>query len=354
MRATGPTTLRRTLFATLSPSARFSDLVSLGMLPARSGTLVKNGTVYAFGRGVPLQSITDRYHNQVTIVRNANLSPTCSNPGTLIASYINGTSTGRYVDLCYDDTHNTAGISKAVDNSGPAVNYTYDTSKRLTKVTYTSYNANASTSYYFGTGAHLGDVNQITTQVSSTSTDTVFVSYDTSNRLNQLSNVYNFTPALSYTYTTTGSPAHISQVTVTLPGGSLQPGALSKRTLNFDAAGYLTSDTRGIKSGSTSETTTYTRGGTNRYGAATELVTQITDSLTPTARTTSFTYDGNNSNITYGDVTNVAFTALLAGSQQTATTSYGYGNYHEVNSITDPLNHTSNITIDRRECYRFR
>ena len=75
-------------------------------------------------------------------------------------------------------------------------------------------------------------------------------------------------------------------------------------------------------------------------------MTQITDSLTPTARTTSFTYDGNNSNITYGDVTNVAFTALLAGSQQTATTSYGYGNYHEVNSITDPLNHTSNITID--------
>jgi YD repeat-containing protein len=122
---------------------------------------------------------------------------------------------------------------------------------------------------------------------------------------------------------------------VTIPQGSTH----IQRSLDFDANGYLTADTRAF--GSTNpaaEKTTYSR------DSATELVISITD---PLLRVTNFIYDGNNSNITLANLTRVT---EAAGTMQASPTNITWqtspGFYDEISSITDPLNHTWTFGID--------
>jgi YD repeat-containing protein len=85
----------------------------------------KDGTVYSFGKGAPLQKIADRYSNSVTVSRHASSLSGCTNPGTRIESFIAGVSTGRYVNICYDSSQDSNRVTKVVDNSSREVDYTY-------------------------------------------------------------------------------------------------------------------------------------------------------------------------------------------------------------------------------------
>jgi len=266
----------------------------------------KDGTVYAFPYSGKLQSITDRYNNSIVVTRNASLSQ-CTNPGTKIDSLINGNSTGRYVALCYDGTASWT-ITKAVDSSATyKVVYGYDsTGTLLTSVTNEKYNGNPQASY----GWTNGRITAISSYLSSTSYDTVHMTYDSNGRLTQIwENTSSGTSAVTYNYTTDAN-GKITAVTADLPDSS-------HRKLQFDTNHYLTSDTRA--NGSTNppaETTTYTR------DAATELVTSITEPVTNTvSRTTNFVYDGNNSNITLANLTKVT---EAAGSPVAAITNIAW------------------------------
>jgi YD repeat-containing protein len=83
----------------------------------------KDGTVYTFGLAAPLQSVRDRYNNQVTLNRGGSQSGDISS----ISS-----SNNRSITLTYNASHE---ITRAVDQAGRTVQYGYDTSGRLSTVT---------------------------------------------------------------------------------------------------------------------------------------------------------------------------------------------------------------------------
>jgi YD repeat-containing protein len=228
----------------------------------------KDGTVYALAKGALLQSINDRYGNSITVSRG--------HPTTITSS------SGRFVTLNYNTN---ALIASAIDNTNREVDYTYDAYKRLASVTYTTYSQFATTTYgYFGGPNDLGDLGLIVVNVNHTTntSDQFDINYDSNHRVSRVANNPFFSPTLTYTYTV--SNGHVTQCTVNMPSGSSQPGALSKRILGFDSAGYLVSDTRGVLSGNAGETTTFTRNANvviNGGNVNPELITSITDSLTP-------------------------------------------------------------------------
>ena len=283
----------------------------------------KDKTVYSFGEDAPLVSITDPHQNEITISRNTTppAGTGCTNPGIYIASYAAGVSTGRWVFLCKDSTRFPAGISEAVDNSGRSVTYTYSAggTDQLIGASYPSYSSTAEVGFVYGTGSHKGDISSITGF--DVGLDTI--TYDSSNRLHQLGlgNVF------TYTYGTAIDPSngetYIQTVTAQMPTGS--PAKGSQRLLTFDPNGYLIQDERD-SNGSSPETTTYNRD-------SDELITSIVD---PLDRTTAFTYDGNNDDITLGNLTSVV---EAYGTSQAAETQYSYDpNFNEVDQIVDPSN----------------
>jgi YD repeat-containing protein len=84
---------------------------------------LKDGTVYVFPEFASLQSIRDRYGNQITITRSGGSSGNI----TQITS-----PKGRWMQFTYDSSNR---ITQAKDNAGRTVNYTYDAGGRLWKVT---------------------------------------------------------------------------------------------------------------------------------------------------------------------------------------------------------------------------
>ncbi len=291
----------------------------------------KDGTVYAFGQHLPLVSITDRYNNSVIITRNTTVAP-CTNPGTQIQAKVHGTLSGRSVALCYDGT-SSSHISGVFDNSGGTgsreIDYTYS-SGTLTTVKYKTYNTAAVTSYQYLSGT--GNVSSITTNINSTTSDTIYMSYGTGGRLSQIYHDPVSLAGPSYSYTTDAN-GNIINVLVSLPDNT-------QRSLDFDANGYLTADTRAYGSAK-AEKTTYTR------DAATELVKSITENAgRALSRVTNFVYDGGGA-ITLANLTRVT---EAAGSPVVAITNIAWQSspdfYDEISSITDPLNHSWTFGID--------
>ena len=75
----------------------------------------KDGTVYVFGDVAPLQSIRDRYSNQITITR------TNGQLGNI--TRITTSPSGRWMDFTYGAGNR---ITQVKDNAGRTVNYEYD------------------------------------------------------------------------------------------------------------------------------------------------------------------------------------------------------------------------------------
>jgi YD repeat-containing protein len=84
---------------------------------------MKDGLIYEFALGGPLQAIRDRFGNVITISRLVNKF---GNIGKFTAPH------GRFIEFTYDTSDR---ITQAKDNLGRTVTYTYDASGRLWKVT---------------------------------------------------------------------------------------------------------------------------------------------------------------------------------------------------------------------------
>jgi YD repeat-containing protein len=113
---------------TSTPTIFYKSRVKYNRPRAAWELTFKDGTVYVFGSGVPLQAIQDRNGNRVTILRtDANGNPSQKGNITHIRS-----PNGRWIAFTYDARNR---VTQAVDNMGRVVTYTYDGNGRLSQVT---------------------------------------------------------------------------------------------------------------------------------------------------------------------------------------------------------------------------
>jgi RHS repeat-associated protein len=284
-------------------------------LPGWDMTL-KDHSIYKFGLGAPMQSVTDRNGNSVTLTRSGGQS------GNI--TQIND-SNGRYVDLYYNDSHNPNQITEAVDNSGRTIFYSYDLYQRLTDV-FVGSNSNAQQEYaYVNNGNQLGNI-QTTSLLESVTSGTAnyvatTVSYVSQGGHNFLGTTSAGDIIFGYSYTTNGSL--ITSVNITDPLNNV-------RNVQFNSAGYITSDTRASGT-AIAETTTYTRDPTSGF------ITAVTDQL------------GRETCLAYDSLENVRSVTQLCGGwngENQVTTSYTYGACSQVASFTDADNVTVSGTFD--------
>jgi hypothetical protein len=110
----------------------------------------KDGTVYTFGYGAPLQSIRDRYGNQVSVTRAGGQT------GNIIQ--IMASPSGRYIAFHYDAYNH---VSYVQDNMGRTVSYVVNpTTNQLTSVS--DANGNPTTLGYSTTAGLTQDITKIT------------------------------------------------------------------------------------------------------------------------------------------------------------------------------------------------
>jgi len=325
----------------------------------------KDGMIYSFGLGAPLQSIHDQYENSVTITHdNGQIGRITS-----VAA-----SNRRYLEFSYNDTVNNPNeVTDAVTNnpgSGeatPSVHYTYsqDGTHQLLNVTYGNLDPKAQTSYGYGSGIGLGDITTLTVNVKyhtdgSIGQNITTIGYETfGTAWKRLKTVVSTTPSLSpadtgYTYnygstiTTSGAPnsaaVTATSVTVTLPD-------TSKKVFDFDDLGNSTGVTLAYNS-SIAQTFAYGR------RAGDYLLTEIDDPfpvpLSPygsgtAARKTNFGYDS------LGNVTTVTQTpgpgsAGLSNPTAGVTTTYNFDTSETgcnfLTSVQEPLGQTTSFGYD--------
>jgi RHS repeat-associated protein len=280
-----------------------------------SGYLVlttKDGTHYKFNAadGRYLREIVNRNGQALEVVAQVGQTGENYPIATLISP------NGRWVKIQYaaSDPYNypqgSSQIAQITDSSGRTLTYAYDTSGRLTQATY----PDGGTEEYTYDGAS----NRILTVKLPNGQTKVTNVYDTNGRVTQQTladgGVYHFA------YTLNGSGT-VTTTTVTDPNSNV-------RIVNFNAAGYVISQT--LASGSAiQQATTFQRDPTSNF------VVSKTDALN---RTTNYVYDS------MGNVTSVT---ALAGTANAVTVGYSYtSTFNQLASVTDPLNHTTTLGYD--------
>lgn len=281
----------------------------------------KDGTVYSFGQGAPLQKIKDRYGNQLTITHSSGQTGRI----TRVAS-----SNGRYVNFAYADSGNPNDITSATDSAGRTVSYSYTIYHKLQQVTMTSLDpVNAWTKYEWNTSPNQGDIKTIKPNINTTaiSPNINFLTYDAQGRFKSISSSIP-SSGYVYVYTKDGTNTYIAQCDVTLPDNSV-------RTLLFNSAGYITSDQRA--SGDVlEEDTTYVRNPTNN------LITSVTEPLDAThTRQTTYAYDPLGS----GSVSGVTHTPG-PGTLSSSVINYTYEASYD--PVTSPSTFARLKTIDEQ------
>jgi YD repeat-containing protein len=264
---------------------------------------LKDGTLYVFGDGRPLQWMRDRHGNTIHFT----WSTISFGQGT--GNLLKLTSTnGRYIEFTYDTSNR---ITQATDHIGRTVGYTYDGSGRLWKVTDV---AGGVTEYTYGTADRMLTITDprgilfLTNQ------------YDSNGRVVEQTLADSSTYEFAYTLDGYGK---VAQVDVTDPRGHVTRTA-------FNAGRYPVSVTEAYGT-ALARTTTITR------QSGTHLVTSVTD---PLNRQTDFTYDS------HGNPTSIT---RLAGTVDAVTTTMTYEpQFHQVASITDALSHTTTFSYDSR------
>ena len=317
-----------------------------------------DGTVYHFGYNSPLQSITDRYGNQITITRGpASENPACQGsfgsggvPAGSVAEV--SSSNGRAVYFCYDDSTNSTDITGIADNANPTIKkvlYSYGSRHRLTNATQYAFNSSATTVYQYnqGSSAGVGDLTTIIvnnacggTNCGSPKQVYTYLTYGINALGTVLKSISSQLPGNGYTYTYTIPSGwnNASKVNVSLPDGANQ-------YFYFDQAGYVVEDARNVGLQSVSaEYTIFSRGqqtiGTS--GAATgttEFVGQVQeqDLNQNTVRQTTYNYDTNTGN--------VLSTTLSPAPGQTSCCSssaawtYTYTTFNRLASAAEPLSY---------------
>jgi RHS repeat-associated protein len=261
---------------------------------------LKDGTVYVFGDMRPLQSITDRYGNKVTITR--------AEAGGQSGNITKITSpNGRWIEFTYDSSNR---VTQAKDNIHRAVAYTYDASGRLWRVTDP---AGGVTEYTYDASHRMLTIRDPRNIVFLTN------EYDTGDRVTRQTLADGGT--YQFAYTVDGTTGKIIQTDTTNPRGFV-------RRTTFNTAGYPLTDTRGLGTAVAQTTTDVRQAGSN-------LATSMTDAL---GRRTDYTYDGMGNTLTV---------TRLAGTANAVTTTLTYeATFNQVAIITDPLNHTTTFVYN--------
>ena len=262
---------------------------------------LKDGTVYVFGDEAPLQSIRDRFGNTVTLTWSATNAH-----GSGIGKILKVTSpNGRYLEFTYDTSNR---ITQAKDTLGRTVGYQYDASGRVWKVTDAK---GGVTEYTYDIAHRLLTIKDPRNIVYLTN------EYDTNGRVDRQTQADS--GVFDFAYTLNGS--QVTQTDVTNPRGYV-------RRLTFNTDRFLTSDVEAVGQ-TVQQTTSYTRlTGSN-------LLESVTDSL---GRVTRYQYD------TKGNVTSVTH---LYGTSDAKTTTFTYEpTYNLLASVTNPLTHTTSFAYD--------
>lgn len=260
---------------------------------------LKDGTVYVFPDFAPLKSIRDRNGNQITITRAG------GNTGniTQITSPNN-----RWIQFTYDTSNR---ITQAKDNIGRTVNYTYDSGGRLWKVTDPN---NGMTEYTYDASHRMLTIKDARGIVYLTN------EYDSAGRVTKQTQADNSTYQFVYTLDSNGK---ITQTDVTDPRNN-------PRRITFNSTGYALTETRALGKPE-QQTFSYQR------QSGTNLLLSVTD---PLSRTTSLTYDS---------MGNLASFTRLAGTQEAVNVTLTHESaYNQVASITDPLSHTKTFSYDNK------
>ena len=263
---------------------------------------LRDGTVYNFPDGenqvVPrkaaLIGIRDRHNNSLTMSRNVD------GDLTKITS-----PNGRWLEFTYDTSHR---ITKAKDNIGREINYAYDASGRLQTVT--ELNAQTTT-YTYDTS------NRMLTVQDPRGIVYVTNQYDANGRIMKQT-MADDTPANStdnpthqYSYVTDGS-GKITQSDYTDPRGFV------KRT-TFNSAGFVATVTYGLGTPEQATMTYERQAGTNVLASV----------LDPRGRRTAYVYDPSG---------NILSVTQLQGTSDAITTTYEYEPlFNNMTKVTDAL-----------------
>jgi RHS repeat-associated protein len=282
---------------TTTPTIFYGSKIVYGGNSIRWNLTLKDGTTFVFPVESPLESITDRFGNRITITRVGDPTGRISK---ITAPH------GRSIEFTYDANDR---ITQAKDNLGRTVGYEYDTGGRLWKVT----DVNGGVTEYTYDGSHrmltIKDPRNI-----------VYLEneYDTAGRVIKQTQADGGEYEFDYTLNGSGT---ITQTDVTNPRGFV-------RRVAFDSGGYPTSDTQAL--GETEEqTTSYSR------LSGSHLLETTTDEL---GRVTRYQYDSKS---------NVTSVTRLYGTSDAKTTTFTYQpTYNLLASVTDPLNHTTSYAYD--------
>ncbi len=259
---------------------------------------LRDGTVFEFPQAGPLRRIRDRFGNAITITRTGGIT---GNIAKITAPH------GRFIEFTYDTSNR---ITQARDNLGRTVGYEYDAAGRVWKVT----DAKGGVTEYTYDAAH-----RMLTVKDPRNIVYLTNEYDTSGR------VYRQTQAdagvYQFNYTADGS-GQITQTDVTNPRGYI-------RRVAFNSARYPITDIRALGQ-AVEQVTTHTR------LSGSQLPETVTDEL---GRATRFEYDST------GNVTSVT---RLHGTADAKTTTFTYEpTFGLLASVTDPLNHTTSLAYDQ-------
>lgn len=258
---------------------------------------LKNGTVFVFPEYAPLQSIRDRYGNQITVTR--------TNGVLGIITQLTSPN-GRWLQFTYGTGDR---ISQVKDNSGRTVTYTYDGSGRLWKVTDPK---GGITEYTYDSSHRMLTIKDARGIVFLTN------EYDSNSRVITQTQADSSTYEFDYTLNGSGK---VTQTDVTDPRGNV-------RRLTFNANGYTLTDTFALGTSIEQTFTSERQSGTN-------LILSASDHLN---RETAYTYDS---------ASNLTSITRLAGTDDAVTTTLTYEpNYQQVATITDPLSHTTSLGYD--------
>jgi RHS repeat-associated protein len=242
-----------------------------------------------------LARIVDRMGNEVVVTRPLDGPHRITSPN------------GRWIEL---DLDGTGRVSQARDHAGRAVTYTYDANGRLSTVRDPALGV---TEYGYDAADRVTTIRD--------ARGIVYVSneYDAEGR------VWRQTQAEGVTWTASYSPAGgtIAQADVTDPRGF-------QRRLMFNALGQVVTETDAL--GRPEARTT-----TREWQPETNLLTAFVDTVDGVARRTEYTYDA---------LGNLVGLKQLAGTANAVATSWLYGVFGQVASVTDPLGRTTTFGLD--------
>ncbi|MFF1817270.1 polymorphic toxin-type HINT domain-containing protein [Kribbella sp. NPDC058245] len=262
---------------------------------------LRDGTVLVYGELAPLQGIRDRFGHYVNIRRTAKNAW-----GNQVGAVTSVTSSeGYWLTYDYDTSGQVTGIH---DNAGRTVSYTYDNG--LLK-TVTDVNGGVTT-YGWDSSKRLTTITDAKNQVFLTNT------YDANNRVVQQKLADDGLYKFDYTLDSTGKK--VTKTVVTDPAGA-------KRTVEYDAGGYLVKDTSAT--GSADE-----RGYSVERDPTSHLPMKATDT---NGRVMVSTYNANQ------QATSTTVSLGTESRQESATYNGPEG---AMDSATDALGHTTRYTFD--------